>query len=438
MQVQSLSPCLSRCVTIAALAIAAAVSVGLEVVDAQTTYTYSGGAGDTWLNSAHWTGTANKYPGVDANASSTADGATTDIAAIGAIGSTTTATTVDINFGSSLNSGVNSSTAANTSLTLGTIDFLVTDNRAISIRNSSTTVDGTLTLGGDTLNAIANTILANEGSQNAGLTNGTSRRMDLALGNATTNVVQVNGSGNVTITSLIKDGTGTSNLTLTSTGTPSGQLILNGVTPNTFSGTTTVNKGTMNLVTAGSLGSTSGITVNTGGTLLLSGSANLDRINSTATMTLSGGTFNTGGLSEHGVSNNTAGIGAVTLSANSILDLASGASIIAFANSSASPWTAATKLSIYNWSGTLTTGGGTDQVYFGTDATGLTTTQLSQIEFYSGSGTGDLGSAMILSTGEIVPVPEPGTWGAAVLTAAVIGHQLLGIRRRRSRSMQAA
>ena len=54
-----------------------------------------------------------------------------------------------------------------------------------------------------------------------------------------------------------------------------------------------------------------------------------------------------------------AGIGALTLSASSIINMGSGSSIIAFAGSSAQTWTGT--LSIYNWSGTPVTGGGTDQ-----------------------------------------------------------------------------
>jgi hypothetical protein len=87
-------------------------------------------------------------------------------------------------------------------------------------------------------------------------------------------------------------------------------------------------------------------------------------------MTLNGGTFNTSGLSEHELSGATVtpGIGALTLSSSSIIDLGSGASILAFANSSAQTWTGT--LSIYNWSGISVAGKGTDQLYFGTDSTG--------------------------------------------------------------------
>src|SRR3984893_8555536 len=217
----------------------------------------------------------------------------------------------------------------------------------------------------------------------------------------------INGSVAGTI-GLTKAGTGT--LTLTST--------------NTYTGTTTINAGTLNAGAAGSLGGTCSIVVNAGGTLLLSqsGSATNDRINNSSTMTLNGGTFNTGGLSERNLSGIivTPGIGALTLSSSSIIDLGGGASVIAFADSNAQAWSGT--LSIYNWSGTPVVGKGTDQLYFGTDSTGLTATQLSQIAFYSDSATTFLGAAGFVSVldGELGPVPEPATWFAAALGAGAI------------------
>jgi hypothetical protein len=162
--------------------------------------------------------------------------------------------------------------------------------------------------------------------------------------------------------------------------------------------------------------------------------ASIDRIKDTATMSLNGGTFNTGGLSEHGAaSNNTAGIGAVTLQNSSIIDLGNGASILAFANSSAQTW--AGSLSIYNWSGIPTTGNGTDQIYFGSDITGLTPTQLSQITFFSDSGTTFLGVGAwgLDLDGEVVPiaVPEVSTWIGGALALLVVGYTQ---RRRFSKS----
>jgi autotransporter-associated beta strand protein len=200
---------------------------------------------------------------------------------------------------------------------------------------------------------------------------------------------------------------------------------------NTFTGTTTINSGTLSASAAGALGNTSGITVNSGGTLLLSGSSSVtDRINNTATVTLNGGTFNTGGLSEHG----SVGIGALTLQNSSTIDFFNNgatSSVINFANSSAATWASGKILTIADWTGSQA-GGGADQLIFGSDSTGLNASQIAEIQFVN---PGDLGpgtyGAMILGTGEIVPVPEPGTWAAAALALAVLGYQFPIIRRRK-------
>ena len=190
------------------------------------------------------------------------------------------------------------------------------------------------------------------------------------------------------------------------------------------------NGATHNIGDGGQLSGTGAITVNSGGTLAFTGTTGTDRINNSATMTLNGGTFNTGGLSEHGASNNTAGIGALTLQSNSIIDMGSGASIVAFADSHLASWTGT--LSIYNYSGTPVTGNGTDQLYFGTDASGLTSAQVGEIAFFSDSGTTSLGGATILADGEVVVAPEPSTWmGAALALGAVVFTQ----RRRLLRSI---
>lgn len=205
----------------------------------------------------------------------------------------------------------------------------------------------------------------------------------------------------------------------------------------TFAGNTLIQQGTLQVGAAGGTGAGNGqlantgkIIVNTGGTLLLGGTtASTDRINNNAGLVLSGGTVNTGGLSEGSVAGGvpTAGFGALSLKANSVLDLGNGASILAFANSSAHAW--AGTLSIYNYSGAAA-GNGTDQLYFGGDTSSLTAAQLGQISFYSGGsgsaflGTGGYGPDL---DGEIVPVPEPATVLSGFLMVGALGW---GQRRR--------
>ena len=205
-----------------------------------------------------------------------------------------------------------------------------------------------------------------------------------------------------------------------------GSVVLSG--NNIFTGATIINFGALNAGSTHALGGTSGITVNSGGSLVF-GLGITDRINDAAPLNLNGmdsavASLQTLGTSEHGASNNTAGIGAVTLQSNSIIDLGNGASIIAFADSSAQSWTGT--LSIYNYSLTPILDRGVDHIYFGSDPNGLTVAQLNSINFYSDSGFTFLGTANWGTglDGEIVPtlvpVPEPGTWiGGALALAAV-------------------
>lgn len=178
-----------------------------------------------------------------------------------------------------------------------------------------------------------------------------------------------------------------------------------------YTGSTTVNNG--NLVVSGTLSGTTAVSV-TGGALEI---AAADRINNAATVTMSSGTFKTGGFNET--------VGAFTLSGTATIDLGAGASILQLANSSANTWSGG--LSITNWSGTQL-GGGTDQIFFGTDATGLTAPQIALVSFVNpaGFGPGTYGATQ-LGTGELVVVPEP---GAAVSLLGGLGL-LLGMRRRR-------
>jgi autotransporter-associated beta strand protein len=220
--------------------------------------------------------------------------------------------------------------------------------------------------------------------------------------------------------------------TTSSTVSGTGGFILSGA--NTYSGATTITNTVLSLDNAGSttarLANTSRVTLNSGGTLLLvsSSGSSTNRINNSTPLTLAGGTFNTGGLSEGTVSGTTPtqGIGALTLTANSVIDLGGGASVLTFANSNAAAWTSGMLLKIYDWTGNGS-GGGTDQIFFGNDGGGLSSGQLGQIAFYSDSGSTLLGMATILSDGEIVPVPEPSTIIASIMIAAGL---LYGERRR--------
>ena len=84
-------------------------------------------------------------------------------------------------------------------------------------------------------------------------------------------------------------------------------------------------------------------------------------------------------------------------------------------------------LSVWNWTGT--TGGGGMERLMVPDAS-LSVGQLSNISFFSGAGTGPLGTATfsLVNPGELVPVPEPG----AVLTSGLMALAVFFRRRRQA------
>jgi autotransporter-associated beta strand protein len=192
---------------------------------------------------------------------------------------------------------------------------------------------------------------------------------------------------------------------------------------NSFAGATIVNQGLLQVTSTNALGGTASISVNSGGTLVFVGSST-NRINDHAEIILNGNgsagaQLFTNGNSEHGTTNNKPGMGPLTLQSNSIIDLSGGASVLAFDTSSGQTWNPLSSLSIYNYSGALITGNGTDQLYIGSDVTGLTALQLQQISFYSDEGLTFIGKGGwgLDLDGEVVPVavPEAATWISAAL-----------------------
>ena len=90
---------------------------------------------------------------------------------------------------------------------------------------------------------------------------------------------------------------------------------------------------------------------------------------------------------------------------NSTLALPLGRAVLRFGSSAALSWhTFQAHLIIYGWTGSET-GGGQHQIFFGTNATGLTAQQLTQLRFRNppGYAPGDY-PATILPGGEVVPI----------------------------------
>lgn len=189
-----------------------------------------------------------------------------------------------------------------------------------------------------------------------------------------------------------------------------GGLTLSGT--NTFTGSTTVSNG--GLTVSGSLSGTTELVINSGNITL--GAAN--RINDAANLTMNDGFLFTGGFSET--------LNTLDIEGNGTFNLGAGASILSFANSSAEIWNGT--LSIAGWSGSVT-GGGTDQLFFGTDSTGLTGGQVAAVTFLNPLGfSPGVYPAELLPTGELVAIPEP----TSLLSLLGGVGVLLGLRRRRS------
>lgn len=224
---------------------------------------------------------------------------------------------------------------------------------------------------------------------------------------------------------------------ISQSGSGNASLVLNGAatvlleSANTYAGATTLNAGTINASATNSLGSTSGITVNSTGTLLLTGSGVTDRIKNSSNMNLAAGAtlrINAGlreGTSPSGPSGSggSAGIGALTLAGTSglpvTIDFGGQGSTLAF--SSLDVTSKGSYVNILNWTGLAGTDTGSatnDRLLFASDP-GFTQTDLAHFNF---SGFG--GGATEISYGgmyEIVPVPEPSTWGAGFLAVGAIG-----------------
>ncbi len=216
------------------------------------------------------------------------------------------------------------------------------------------------------------------------------------LGANTTPAKSMAVSNNVTTFSCIVSNTAG----ITKTGP--GMLVLAGVGNNTYgstsaNGNTTVNAGTLKLgKTGGAIAVPNGtLVVNSGATLLLGGS---DQIGAAVPMTLGGGKFQTAGFNEQ--------LGVLKVTVNSTIDLGPGSTVLQFAASSGTPWTGGTLLTISNWTGSVV-GGGVERVIFGSNASGLSASQVNQLRFVNPQGfPAGTYTAVILATGEVVPLSQ--------------------------------
>jgi autotransporter-associated beta strand protein len=282
-----------------------------------------------------------------------------------------------------------------TTLNSGT---LVIGNTAAAANGTITQTDGTSLLKLDTTGTIANdmsiyNVASNKTVTLTGAIIAQNTTYDVADGTTLSLNGTISGSGGVT-----KNGSGT--------------LVLSG--NNTYSAPTVINSGTLEAASAGALGSNNTVDVN-GGTLLVSANGSLTGKN----IDIGGSGV---GLQFSG--NYIGAVGALTLSADSSIDLGTGSVQILFQGLTLSGHT----LSFYNWTGLTHSEGGTgadqDKVFL---LPAIEPGDLNKISFYSG----DYGTDSFLGTGfdlgleatdftpalgnQIIPVPEPETYATGLL-----------------------
>ena len=181
----------------------------------------------------------------------------------------------------------------------------------------------------------------------------------------------------------------------------SGTLVLSGT--NTYSAATTISTGTLEVSGAsGALTATSAVNIN-GGTLLLSGSA-ANRISDAAPISFgaAGSTLQLSGAV-------TETLGALTLAGGAgirVIEFGATSGVLTFASLTA---TSSLPVQIWNWSGNIGIGGGTDQLFI---TNGFAP---SNVSFFNGPGTGLYSEATGFTSGGelvpggLVPVPEAST-----------------------------
>ena len=171
----------------------------------------------------------------------------------------------------------------------------------------------------------------------------------------------------------------------------------------TYTGATTITSGTLEVTGTGQLSGTSSVVI-AGGTLLLSGSSS-DRINNAAGVTLGGGSGANSVVELSGTVSET--LGALTLTSGGgfrVIDFGSGSGVLTFG--SLSSGSAGVPLQIWNWTGNVWTGGGTDQLKI-TSGTLGSNISLSDITIFSDSGITTVRTGEVAwSGGELVAIPE--------------------------------
>ena len=334
-------------------------------------------------------------------------------------------TGISINFNTTTNAGTQ--TTGNRIEDVGAIEITSSRSNNLLIGNSTTAAgaSGTLRLLGTTVNSVSNVVLRNNSAGTLTIQNtqgSGNQTMSVALGNATDNIVNIDGTGGITISSVIKDASGAAHLTLGGGGTGTGILTLSGA--NIYTGGTTVAAGQLRVSNpAGSATgpSTAGVTVgNNTGIATLSGIGTIAGLVTTATTGANVAHIAPGanaGITNIGTAGNLQLNGGLTIGTGTLfdLDLASTAGgtndLITFGGSGA--LTLASNFTInYNLltAGILETTVNTNYTLFSgasnaLDLTGVTITSLG-LGAYTPTYTVASGALLVSFTNAAAPTPN--------------------------------
>ena len=180
-----------------------------------------------------------------------------------------------------------------------------------------------------------------------------------------------------------------------------GMIPIRGSMGNTNTGSTEINSGPVKLEKSSGNALNGTITVNGAMSNYFPNTGNLlwggnNQVNDASNLILSeAASLNPAGYSDT--------VGTLAITGNANISVGASTSVLRFAASSASTWTSGKQLIIREWNGSPT-GGGSEGVFFGTNASGLSAGQIAKVGFMNPAGfaTG-LYQAAILATGEVVP-----------------------------------
>ncbi len=296
------------------------------------------------------------------------------------------------------NSGYNTAIGANGGFDI-TLNGAISGSAGLQFQSGAPGGAGTIILNAqNTYTGATYFNMASSGVVKLGVDNAISTTSDITMGYASTfgGILDLNGK-NQTFASLKSEaGVGS----IRNNGSVDAILTIDGSTSPASSMNLTINNGTSKIALVRSGTGTlklSGANTYTGGTTISGGTIQMAASNvfaNTGTLNMAGGNLTTGATVGFGDT-----LGALTLTDNSTFTLGTGTHYLVFANSSATTWANGMTLTISGWAGTAGSAGTAGRVFVGTNSSGLTSGQLSQISFsgYAISG------ALLLSTGELVP-----------------------------------